>query len=66
MSVPIYVTAYSGYKGNERPHSFLVEEQLYEVEAILTRWYEPLFACFKLVTTDGKLFVIRYEQTSDQ
>jgi hypothetical protein len=29
MSVPIYVEAYSGYKANERPRQFTLDEEIY-------------------------------------
>jgi hypothetical protein len=66
MFVPIHVTAYSGYKGNESPCTFTVDDRRYGIEEVLARWYEPSYACFKVVPTDGKLFVLRYEQGSDQ
>jgi hypothetical protein len=59
MAMPIHVTAYSGFKGNERPCSFLIGGQLYEIEEVLKCWYEPSCTCFKVVTTDGRLFVLR-------
>ena len=40
MSIPIHVDAYSGYKANERPLSFTVDEDFYEIAAFLDQWYE--------------------------
>jgi hypothetical protein len=30
MSLPIHVDAYSGYKANERPREFVLDEEIYE------------------------------------
>jgi hypothetical protein len=66
MPLPIQVTAYSGYKGDQRPCSFLISGNLYDIEDVLKRWYEPSCTCFKVVTRDSKLFVLRYEEIDDQ
>ena len=41
MSLPIYVDGYSGYKANERPEAFTLDEQVYEIAGVLDQWYEP-------------------------
>jgi hypothetical protein len=38
MSLPIYVDAYSGYKADERPRQFVLDEQIYEIVAVLDQW----------------------------
>ena len=48
MPLPIIVTAYSGYKTNERPKSFLVDEDWYDIASIEDRWLEPDFEYFKV------------------
>jgi hypothetical protein len=35
------VTAYSGYKANERPLSFTIDDQRLEIKDIICRWSEP-------------------------
>ena len=35
MSIPIHVDEYSGHAANQRPRRFTVDEQLYEIEAVL-------------------------------
>jgi len=34
MPLPIHVTVYSGYKANERPRDFTVDEDLYEIAEV--------------------------------
>ena len=38
MSVPIYVEAYSGYKANERPCQFTLNEEIYEIAEVEDHW----------------------------
>lgn len=64
--VSIRVSAYSGYKRNERPSSFTFGGDFYDIAAVLYRWYEPDYAFFKVLTTDGKTYVLRYEETNDE
>ena len=61
MSVPIHV-----YANGEHPSTFMFEGERYEITEVLKRWHERSYDCFKVVTTDGGLFVLRYETSSDQ
>ena len=54
MSLPIYVDAYSGYKANERPQQFVLDEEIYEIAAVLDQWYQPYATYFKVQTVEGK------------
>ena len=65
MSLPIYVDAYSGYRANERPQSFTLDEDAYEIASVEDRWYEPDAGYFKVRTTDAKTYLLRYEQQGD-
>jgi hypothetical protein len=65
MSLPIYVDAHSGYKSNERPKSFRLDEDWNDITSIDDRWHEPDSEYFKVVTTDGKTYLLRYEQQGD-
>ena len=66
MSLPIHVTAYSGYKANERPCEFTVDEDLHEIAEVEDRWYEPAAMYFRVRTTGGKRFILRYTETDDE
>jgi hypothetical protein len=54
MGLPIYVDAYSGYKANERPRKFVLDEEIYEIATVLDQWYEPSATYFKVQSTEGK------------
>jgi hypothetical protein len=74
MSLRIYVDAYSGYKANERPIRFwldttIVENELtgvYEIEAVEYRWYEPNAEYFRIRTTDGKRYILRFSERTNE
>jgi hypothetical protein len=59
MSLRIYVDAYSGYKANERPSQFVLDEEVYEIAAVLDQWYEPSATHFKVQSTEGKTASVR-------
>src|SRR4030095_3866178 len=66
MSLPVYVDAYSGYKANERPCQFTLEEQIYEIDAVLDQWYEPSATYFKVQSTEGKTYLLRYDEYTNE
>jgi hypothetical protein len=65
MSLPIYVDAYSGYRANERPVRFTVDEQMFEIAQVEDRWYEPDAEYLKVRTMDGRRYILRYSERND-
>src|SRR5437667_12605563 len=66
MSPPIHVDEYSGHTASQRPRSFTLDEKLYEIAAVLDQWYEPSATYFKVQTTAGKVYLLRYGGEDDQ
>ena len=66
MSRNIHVDAYSGYRANERPRRFTLNDKTYEIATVEDRWYEPDAEYFKVLTTEGKTYVLRYDQQRDE
>jgi len=66
MSLPIHVDAYSGFKANERPLQFVLDDEIYEVAAVLDRWYEPSVVYFKVQSKEGKVYLLRYDELEDE
>lgn len=63
----IQVECYSGMKANERPLAFTYEGCRCEIQEIIDRWHEggtdvgkPVINYFKVRTTDGKIYLLRY------
>ena len=66
MSLPIHVDTYSGYKANERPCQFTLDEQICEIATVLDQWYEPSATYFKVQSVEGKTYLLRYDEGSDE
>ena len=66
MSVPIHVDSYSGYKANERPRQFVLDDEIYEIATVLDQWYEPSAVYFKVKSTEGKTYLLRYDEQTDE
>ncbi|HIC91948.1 MAG TPA: hypothetical protein EYP21_07840 [Syntrophaceae bacterium] len=62
----IKVECHSGYKVNERPISFTLEGKKLMVEKIVDRWRDPQFNYFKVLTDDGKAYLLRYDERNDE
>jgi hypothetical protein len=65
MALHIYVDACSGYKANERPRLFVLDEEAYKIAAVLDQWHEPWATYFKVRTTEGKIYILRYDEQSE-
>ena len=68
----IAVECYSGHRADERPVAFTLRDRRFEVEQIVDRWYEgglepgrPELRYFKVRTTEGRLFLLRYNTLFD-
>ena len=61
----IEVVAYSGYKANERPLYFILNNQKLEVRNVSKRWYGVEHDYFKVLADDGKVYLMRWQRTLD-
>lgn len=61
----VEVIAYSGYKTNERPLSFILDGRKLEVTNIIDRWYGEEHDYFKVLADDGKVYRLRWHRTMD-
>ncbi|APF17565.1 DUF6504 family protein [Caldithrix abyssi] len=65
----VEVVTYDGGKKAERPLRFVYEGKTYLVAQVIDRWYEghpvagrPNYNYFKVLTTDGEIYILRYNQ----
>jgi hypothetical protein len=61
----IKVKCYSGYIYAEEPLSFIWQEKELRIKAIEKAWQEPGKRLFRVVTEDGNLFELCYNEKSD-
>jgi hypothetical protein len=61
----IKVKCYSGYIYAEEPRSFVRQGRELRIKAIEKAWQEPGKRLFRVVTEDGNLFELCYNEKSD-
>jgi hypothetical protein len=66
MSLSIYVDAYSGFRANERPRLFQVDDDLYPIETVEPQWRTPEVLYFKVRATNGKRYLLRWHEQTDE
>jgi hypothetical protein len=66
QNMEIKVKCHSGYIYAEEPRSFIWQEQELGIKSIEKAWLEPSKRLFKVVTEDGKLFELCYNEATDQ
>lgn len=60
------VKCYSGYAYAQEPRSFVWEEKEVGVKSLGKAWQEPGKRLFRVVTEDGRLFELCYNETTDR
>ena len=55
----------AGYKAEEEPLRFTLNERRLEVVEVCDRWYDPEADYFKVRADDGCLYLLRRELASD-
>jgi len=62
----INVKCYSGHVYAEEPRSFVRQGKELGIKSIEKAWQEPGKRLFRVVTGDGKLFELCYNEATDQ
>lgn len=67
MSTPraAQVECYSGYKADERPLRFRLDNGEYRVAEVLERWAAPEEEGFRVREEGGRVFVLRHDRRLD-
>ncbi len=65
-SKKIQVESYSGYKANERPTLFLLENRRIGVADIIDRWYGTEHDFFKVLADDGRVYLLKWHRFTDE
>jgi len=60
------VKCYSGYVYAEEPRSFVWQGRELGIESVEEAWQEPGQRLFKVVTHDGSLFELCYNEAADR
>jgi len=62
----IRVECYSGYRGEESPRRFFLQQRKIEITDILDRWLAPDHRYFKVKGDDGATYIIRHDAATDR
>ncbi len=65
-TIPIKVNTYSGYKGDERPVSFIIGDRTFQVVDLLDSWYGEAHEYFKVSADDSCVYVLRRDREEDE
>lgn len=57
----IKVECYAGYRGEESPRRFHLEDRHLEVVSVLDRWLAPDHRYFKVLADDGEEYILRHD-----
>lgn len=57
---------YSGYRADERPVSFRIQQRAFQVEEVLDRWYGVDEDYFKVRAEDGNQYVLKHHRPSGE
>ena len=60
----IRVDCYSGYRGEETPRRFWLEERLIEIKEVVDRWLDPEHRYFKVVGDDHSTYILRHDSVT--
>jgi len=70
---PITVECYSGYKADEYPRAFTLENKRYEIKEVIDRWYQgylnpefPEANYFRIETACGNRFLLKHDLKNDK
>lgn len=58
------VECYSGFKADERPVRFRLDERRYLIEEIVDQWYGTQDVFYKVRADDGSLYILRRETST--
>lgn len=62
----IEVECYAGYRGEETPRRFSLNESVTEVTDVLDAWLAPDHRYFKVLGRDGGCYILRHDIASDR
>ena len=59
------VECYAGHRGEETPRRVYLDGRSVAVDEILDRWLAPEHRYFKILGSDGAIYIIRHDVSAD-
>ncbi len=66
MTAVLRVECYAGYRGEETPRRFTLEDRCIEIEQVIDRWLAPDHRYFKVMGDDGQHYILRHDVETQQ
>ena len=64
--IDIRVFCYAGYRGEETPQRFFLQDRQIEVVKVIDRWLAPDHRYFKIRGDDGAIYILRHDISIEQ
>lgn len=61
----IHARCHCGYRGEEEPRGFVLEDRKIEVAEIMDRWLDPNYRYFKVLGDDEGIYILRHDADLD-
>ncbi len=61
-----HVECHSGYKANERPLSFKLDDRKFTVKELLDQWHGINYTYFKVRADDDNIYILKYDEHKDE
>jgi hypothetical protein len=65
-TLAVRVECHAGYRGEETPRRFWIEERAIAVADVLDRWLAPDHRYFKVRGDDGDVYILRHDSAADR
>jgi hypothetical protein len=65
-STKLRVECYAGYKADQRPIKFWLDDALHFVDSIGDQWYGPEASYFRVHADDGNTYLLAHNTKTDQ
>jgi hypothetical protein len=62
----VRVECYAGYRGEEEPRRFVWKGRQLDVVEIADRWLDPTHRYFKVLASDGAVYLLRHDVDSGE
>ncbi len=66
MNISVRVECYAGYRDEETPRCFHINDRRVAVAEVVDRWLAPEHRYFKVCDTDGDLYILRHDVAGDR
>ncbi|MGR8978767.1 MAG: hypothetical protein ACU84H_01570 [Gammaproteobacteria bacterium] len=60
------VECYAGYRGEETPRRFFMDDKAIEIEEVIDRWLAPEHRYFKVRAGENDIYILRHDELTDR